>query len=216
VKDTRYRVFVNGSEVPLSKYAYSTSVPLSDGYQEISVEIRDRTNRKRLMAWTKEVYRASGAPVLVTDLPYGDLHTQVPSATLTGRVGNGTGLSFSVDGTAVPIAGNGFEHPIELSEGKRTLRLELTDSLGRKTERTLSVTRDASAPRIAIDYPLPDEYLASAAFELRASAEGEPDFGGRSTARSGSMIPGTLTLCPTSWRTASTGTPCLPRTRPAT
>ena len=173
VKDARYRVFVNGSEVPLSKYAYSAAVPLADGYQEISVEIRDRTNRKRLIAWTKEVYKASGAPALATDLPYGDLYTQVPSFTLTGRAGNGTGLSLTVDGTAVPLAGNGFEHLVELSEGTRTFRLALTDSLGRKTERTLAVTRDASAPRIAIDYPLPEEYLASAAFELSASAEGE-------------------------------------------
>ena len=173
VRNPQVRVFVDGAEVTLYGGKYSIQRGLQDGYQAIQVEAWDHFKKIRLASWTKEVYKVRGDPILSLDLPHGDVFTQDVSFTLTGRVGNGPGLSLTVNGKTVPISANAFSLPVNLSEGTQTFAFALTDSLGRKTSQTLSLLRDSTPPVINIDAPLENQYLRQSSVNLTVSAAGE-------------------------------------------
>ncbi|HUW44184.1 MAG TPA: hypothetical protein VMW50_00135, partial [Dehalococcoidia bacterium] len=113
--------YIAGVQVPVVGGSYSYSVPLAAGYQIIPVEIWDRHKRHLLASWQKPVYRSQGEPTLEFDLPPGDLWTQSPTMVVTGRVGNGPGLSLSQGGKSLTLSGDAFQETVTLSEGSQTL-----------------------------------------------------------------------------------------------
>ncbi|HUW46082.1 MAG TPA: Ig-like domain-containing protein, partial [Dehalococcoidia bacterium] len=91
---------------------------------------------------------------------------------VTGRVGNGPGLSLSQGGKSLTLSGDAFQETVTLSEGSQTLSFTLTDSLGRTTTENLVIDKDTVAPQIGIVTPTSGEYLRSSTFPLTVSASG--------------------------------------------
>jgi len=164
--------YIGGVQVPVVGGAFSYSAQLSTGYQIIPVEIWDRHKKNLLASWEKPVYRSLGQPTLTFDLPHGDLWTQSPTMLITGRVGNGPGLSLGQGGQALKLSGDAFQETVNLSEGAQTLSFVLSDSLGRTTTENLVVTKDSTAPQIAIVSPTSGQYLPSSTFAMTVSASG--------------------------------------------
>lgn len=150
--------FINGIEVPVVGNQYSNSVALSYGYQIISVEIRSSNKKDVLVAWEKPVYRSIGSPAFVLDLPFGDTYTQSSTLPVTGRVGNGPGLSLTLNGQALSLSEDAFTYNANLANGDQILSFVLTDSLGRQTTRNLQISRDSTAPVISITAPAEGQY----------------------------------------------------------
>ena len=135
--------YIGGTQVPVVRGTFSYSAPLIAGYQIIPVEIWDRQKQNLLMSWQKPVYRALGQPTLDFDLPHGSLWTQSSTMLVTGRVGNGPGLSLTLGGKPVALSADAFQQTIPLAEGTQTLSFVLADSLGRQTTQTLVVYKDS-------------------------------------------------------------------------
>ena len=173
IRNSQYRVYIDGQEVAKSGRNFSVDHPLQDGYQKISAEVWDKYKRNLLVSWTKEVYRIRDVPLLVLDQPFGDCTCQPGSLTLAGRVGNGIGLTLTINGIAVPLQANQFVWPVTLKEGAQTYLFTLTDVLGAKTSLLLSISRDSTAPIIKIESPAAGQYLSNSVVPFTVSAGGE-------------------------------------------
>lgn len=160
-------VFVQGTAIPVNGNTFTTAVTLKDGFQILDIEVWDRHKQKELAQFSKPVYKTVGQPIIQTSLPAGDLYTQATSMTLTGLVGNGTGLALSVNGTSVPITNNAWTQTVALTGGLQKISFVLKDNAGRETDQTLTVNQVATAPTAQIQAPARGAYLASSQVTLQ-------------------------------------------------
>ncbi len=110
-------VFVQGTAVPVTGNKFSTTVNLKDGFQIVDVEVWDHQKHLELAQFSKPVYKTVGQPILQFDLPAGDIYTQSSSLNLAGLVGNGLGLTLSINGSSVPLTGNAWNQTVALTGG---------------------------------------------------------------------------------------------------
>ena len=173
VKDSKALCFVNGAAVPIVTSLFNTSVVLKDGFQILDVQIWDKQKKKLEAEFFKPVYKTVNQPVVQFDQPAGTVWTQSPSMTLTGRVGNGLGLTLTMNGTAVPLSGNVLSQSITLGSGIQNFAFVLKDNAGRETDQTLTINQDSARPVIQIQTPTPGQYLASSLVTFNVA--GSPD-----------------------------------------
>jgi RHS repeat-associated protein len=164
------RCFVQGVEVAVKNGRFTTETPLSEGYQLISVEVTDASKKRITTRFCKPVYRTIGNPDLRLDQPYGDIWSQSEELTVTGRVGNGYEMALTVNGTAVELINDSFSATVQLVEGTQPISFELTDSVGRKTTKTLTVFVDRTKPTISIVKPTEGQYIANSTFDFTVDA----------------------------------------------
>ena len=161
--------YIGGVQVPVVGGKFSCAAPLASGYQLIPVEIWDSAKKNLIVSWQKPVYKSLGQPSLIFDLPHGDLWSQSSTIQVTGRVGNGPGLSLSLGGKSLTLSADSFQQNITLAEGTQTLSFVLSDSLGRKTTQNLMIYRDSTPPLITINSPTNGQYLRTSTFPLVVS-----------------------------------------------
>jgi RHS repeat-associated protein len=174
VSKSSNRVFINGAEAPVVGTSFSWVAPLQEGFQQLVVQVWDKNKKKLQAQWIKPVYRTVGNPVLQLDLPAGDLWTQLPSLLVTGRVGNGTGLTLTLNGKAVPLTGNSFSQTLPLSSSTSTWAFILSDDAGRSTKQSLTVNQSSTAPVISVQTPTVNQYLASSLVALNIQGPSVP------------------------------------------
>lgn len=153
------RCFVNDSEIALSGKAFSTVCSLRFGYQALNIEIWDKSKKRLLASFQKPVYRTVGMPIVTFDQPYGDLCTQRDALTISGRVGNGVGLSLFINNVSTKIVNDSFSVTLPLIEGANTFNFSLRDSAGRVTSKTLAAYRDRTNPVVTILSPTEGQYI---------------------------------------------------------
>ncbi len=169
--DKSYTCLIDGTETPVgSGGKFSRTVTLSDGYQRVTVELRDGNGTKAY--WVKEIWRAAGNPVLVVDEPDGGMYTQNALCTITGRTGNVRDAVLTVNGVPVEVTAGRFSCGEELTEGKNEYTLVLRDSLGRSVSRTVTVILDTGIPAVSVVVPAADEYSSSSSVDFTALASG--------------------------------------------
>lgn len=162
------RIVVAGVEVPATAGRFTRTVPLSGGYQNLKVEVWNQNKTKLRQTLDKPVYRTVDSPLVVFDLPAGDLWTPAKEVRITGRVGGGMGLALTMNGTPVPLTENAFTTTVPLTEGAQPLRFVLVDSLGRTTTRTLTILRDTTAPEFVLNSPTAGQYWIQPNVTVRA------------------------------------------------
>jgi hypothetical protein len=167
VKQPNARAFVQGTEVPIVGGSFSSSVTLKSGFQLLTVEIWDKQKKRQLAQFTKPVYRTIGLPSLQLSLPYSELWTQSATLDLSGLVGNGLGLSLSLNGANVPLSGNAWTKTITLGEGTQVLHFTLKDNTGREKSEDLTIHRVSALPTVSIQAPTEGQYLAHSAVSLQ-------------------------------------------------
>jgi RHS repeat-associated protein len=162
------RCFIGAKEVEITDGRFTGTAAVHEGYQVLEVTLWDKSLRHELAAAEKPVYRAAGNVQLTIDEPRGSIWTQRSSMTVSGRAGNGDGLSVTVNGTAVPLKDDRYTLDVPLEEGVQTVRVCVTDNMGRMNEHQITVQRDSTEPAITLLTPSEGQYIARSDVEFKA------------------------------------------------
>ena len=112
--------------------------------------------------------------VLSIDMPYGNLYTQSERIKLSGRYGNGYGVSVYAGGSEAESGKGRYSAEVSLSEGENLIRIEAQDKTGRSAEKTVRIYKDSTKPEIRIIRPQEGECinLRKVEFETEGNEEG--------------------------------------------
>ncbi|MBE6524493.1 MAG: hypothetical protein E7Z65_06450 [Thermoplasmata archaeon] len=142
------------SNLATGSVAYTVPSALSDGDHTVTVYCYDLDgNKSNEMSTTFKVDTVD--PSLVVTAPTTGSITNVASCTVTGTTNDVTSspvsIAITLNGTdqgAVTVNSGAFSKAITLAEGSNTIVVTATDSAGRTTSQTVTVTLDTQAPVI--------------------------------------------------------------------
>lgn len=127
---------------------------LNDGQNTITFQVTDNDGNVSELATTTFVVSTT-APSLTVDTPTEGLITNSNRLTVTGSTTPGsdavTIADVKVNNASVELSGDStktFSHEVTLTEGKNTITVVSTDSIGKATTVTRHVTLDTKAPII--------------------------------------------------------------------
>lgn len=127
---------------------------LNDGQNTITFQVTDNDGNVSELATTTFVVSTT-APSLTVDTPTEGLITNSNRLTVTGSTTPGsdavTIADVKVNNASVKLSGDStktFSHEVTLTEGKNTITIVSTDSIGKATTVTRHVTLDTKAPII--------------------------------------------------------------------
>lgn len=127
---------------------------LNDGQNTITFRVTDNDGNVSELATTTFVVSTT-APSLTVDTPTEGLITNSNRLTVTGSTTPGsdavTIADVKVNNASVELSGDStktFSHKVTLTEGKNTITVVSTDSIGKATTVTRHVTLDTKAPII--------------------------------------------------------------------
>lgn len=127
---------------------------LNDGQNAITFQVTDNDGNVSELATTTFVVSTT-APSLTVDTPTEGLITNSNRLTVTGSTTPGsdavTIADVKVNNASVELSGDStktFSHEVTLTEGKNTITVVSTDSIGKATTVTRHVTLDTKAPII--------------------------------------------------------------------
>lgn len=127
---------------------------LNDGQNRITFQVTDNDGNVSELATTTFVVSTT-APSLTVDTPTEGLITNSNRLTVTGSTTPGsdavTIADVKVNNASVELSGDStktFSHEVTLTEGKNTITVVSTDSIGKATTVTRHVTLDTKAPII--------------------------------------------------------------------
>lgn len=127
---------------------------LNDGQNTIAFQVTDNDGNVSELATTTFVVSTT-APSLTVDTPTEGLITNSKRLTVTGSTTPGsdavTIADVKVNNASVELSGDStktFSHEVTLTEGKNTITVVSTDSIGKATTVTRHVTLDTKAPII--------------------------------------------------------------------
>lgn len=146
---------VNGVSVTVgSNGAFSRSVSLSAGQNTITVIATDTAGNKTTV--TRTVTRATAGPALNITSPSNGSVIRTSSVTVTGTVSDSVSpvASVTVNGVAATISNGTFTAAVPLSEGANTLTAVAKNQVNLSTSKSVSVTRDMTAPVLNVTSPV--------------------------------------------------------------
>lgn len=127
---------------------------LNDGQNTITFQVTDNDGNVSELATTTFIV-STAAPSLTVDTPTEGLITNSNKLTVTGSTTPGsdavTIADVKVNSASVKLSGDDiktFSHEVTLTEGKNTITVVSTDSIGKATIVTRNVTLDTKAPII--------------------------------------------------------------------
>lgn len=159
-------VTVNGSAVTVSGGAWSTTVNLSAGSNTITVIASDTVGNSSTV--TRTVQRETTGPNLTITSPTAGYLTKNSTITVTGTVSAHISAvsGVTVNGVAATISGTTYTATVSIPEGANTITVIGTNQVGLTTTKTVSVTRDSTAPTIALTAPTAGQMVSNAAFTV--------------------------------------------------
>lgn len=129
---------------------YTPSTALSDGSHTIKFDASDNDgNAATQKSVTFKIDTVP--PTLVINNPTDGLVTNQPNLTVSGTTNDATSspVTVKINDAAVTVGSDGsFSKEIQLSEGSNTITIVATDSAGKSTTVTRTVTLDTHAPTI--------------------------------------------------------------------
>lgn len=135
-----------------AKTATYHATGLTDGNNTADLTITDNDGNVSDKA-TVNFIVSTAAPTLDVTSPVDKLITNYPAVTVTGRAAAGSDAvtlsSVTVNGTKVTVGQDGtFSTDVAINEGDNTITIVATDSLGKATTVTRTVTLDSTIPVI--------------------------------------------------------------------
>lgn len=130
---------------------YTPASALSDGSHTVTVNCSDNDGNAATAKSTQFVIDTV-APTLNVTSPQNASITNNASCVVAGTTNDATSspVTLKVNGSAVTVGANGaFSTTIKLAEGANTITIVATDSAGKSTTVTRTVTLDTSAPVIS-------------------------------------------------------------------
>lgn len=136
------------------RFTYTPQAAMSDGAHTVTVDISDFDGNAAARQTTTFTVDTVDPSLNVTT-PSDGFITNTAALTVTGTTNDVTSSPVTVtvalngvDQGAVTVSGGAFSKAVTLDEGSNTLVVTATDSAGRTTSVTRSVTLDTSAPVI--------------------------------------------------------------------
>ena len=162
-------VVVNGVRVaPNAAGAFSVDLAFSDGTHTIRTTASDTAGNSATD--TRSVTVDTRAPSITLTSPTATL-TSASSVVVAGSVDD-TSASVTVNGSPVSLGPGGlFSTSVGLSEGANTITVVATDPAGLSSSVSRSVTRDSTAPSLAVTSPAPGAILTSRVVTVTGTAE---------------------------------------------
>lgn len=147
-------VTVNGAAAALgADGSFSVSVNLSSGSNTIKIVATDTVGNAATV--TRTVVRAVSGPALAITSPAAGALIRAESVTVSGTVSDSVSpvASVTVNGVSASVSGSTWSASVPLTEGANTLTATAANQVGLTTTVTRQVTRDTTAPAIAITSP---------------------------------------------------------------
>ncbi|HET8775705.1 MAG TPA: Ig-like domain-containing protein [Thermoanaerobaculia bacterium] len=155
---TALTVTVNGTAATITGGAWEASFEsLAEGAQTFTVVATDAAGNNTTV--TRNVQLDLAAPVVTITTPVAGTFTSAATVTITGTVTDLTLRSVTaggVTGTFTAATGTTSTYTIEnvpLNDGDNSLVVAATDAAGRTGQATVTITRDATPPVVALTAP---------------------------------------------------------------
>ncbi len=130
---------------------YTPTTALSDGSHTIKIDASDNDGNAATQQ-TVQFKIDTVPPTLTVSSPADGLITNNKSLTIAGTTNDATSspVTVKVNGSAVPVSSSGaFTTTVTLVEGNNTITIVATDSAGKSSTVTRTVTLDTKAPTIS-------------------------------------------------------------------
>lgn len=147
-------VKVNGTNAEISGDAYSTTVQLKEGENQITVTAADAAGNTGQSAIT--IYIDTMAPAISINSPEDGSAVNTETVTVAGTIDDNT-ATVTVNGISATVSDNTFTAPkIVLIEGNNTIDAIAADQVGNTSIAAITIirlTRDTTAPVLRITSP---------------------------------------------------------------
>ena len=154
-------VTVNGNAATLDLVtgAFSYAFTLAEGANPIAVVATDAVGNSASVDRT--VTLDTTAPTLINVRSSEPARTRADSTLISGSVGEMV-QGVTLNGLDVFVRADGsFSYRVPLAEGVNTFAVVATDLAGNTATVAVTVTRDTQAPTIALNAPLPGDYITT-------------------------------------------------------
>lgn len=151
---------VNGHPVTLTDNAFTATITLAEGNNNIPVTARDKAGNSATE--TATVLLDTVRPLLSVTSPAEGMVLSAATVTVTGSASDAlSGLRrVIVAGTEAAVTNGAFAHEVPLAEGENKLRVSAEDRAGNTTSQEVTVIRDSIPPAVTITAPQPDAYFS--------------------------------------------------------
>ena len=130
------------------EFSYTPTTALGDGEHTIAINVKDNDGNSAVQK-TVTFSIDTVAPVLTIDSPVDGDITNNASVVVSGKTNDATSspVTVTVNGASVTVNTDGtFSKTVALTEGANTITVVATDSAGKSTTVTRTVTLDTGAP----------------------------------------------------------------------
>ncbi|WP_193621336.1 hypothetical protein, partial [Mycobacterium tuberculosis] len=163
------RITVNDRPVSLYNGRFSTTYPLTEGENILTVTAYDK--HAIYTARQLKVYRDTTAPLVAVKTPLLKELAGGSRIEVSGAVADLTPVTVTVNGQSAEVAGSGFRALIGLTTGNNTVRVVATDALGNSTTVVLSLDYLQLAPRLDVTEPVDGQILTSGGVRVAGTVE---------------------------------------------
>ena len=164
VTDEGARVTVNGIEVEVTATLFSTTMPLVEGSNTISVVSTDSLGNTRVVRF--QVILDTRPPYLVLLTPVENATINTEEVSVTARLEGG--LDLTVNGQAIPYGSTAYptgegklDMMVQLASGENTITIDALDAAGNAFSVERRVFLDTEPPWITVDQPAAGALLAA-------------------------------------------------------
>jgi hypothetical protein len=113
-------------------------------------------------------------PTVAIATPNDGSLVNTPTLQVTGSASDdGAIAQITVNGAVTPLIDGGFQATVGLTEGANEIRVAATDTSGKQTLATVTVTLDTTAPVLTIDSPAPGQAVNSGTVRVSGRATDE-------------------------------------------
>ncbi len=155
------KLFINGVEAVLSKGSFNAQVPVSDGYNLITIEARTKTGNSVLERVTRRAVKTGSVGVTI-DIPRDGTVTNKSAIQVSGPLTGWGPYSVTVNGVQAAVSGNTYNAgPVPLVEGDNTIIVTASDTTGHSAQAQVAIVRDTTLPVLSNVIPQ-DGYMTTA------------------------------------------------------
>lgn len=149
--ESQTTITVNGVAATLSGANFSATVPLVEGANTLTVHAVDAAGNAS--DTTRSITRDTIPPAVSVQQPGNNSVTNSTQVVVSGTFNDATATTVKVNNVTATLAGNTFSATVPLVEGANALNVVAVDAAANQSTASRSITRDTTAPTIAISQP---------------------------------------------------------------
>lgn len=149
--ESQTTITVNGVAAVLNAGNFTATVPLIEGANALAVHAVDSAGNASDA--TRTITCDTTPPAVAIQQPTANSATNSSQVTVSGTFSDATTTTVKVNDIVAALSGNTFSASVPLSEGGNLLNVTAIDGAGNQGTASRNLTRDTTAPTIAISQP---------------------------------------------------------------